>query len=59
MNEGNLARTFECSDDDRALICRTAKASQSDRLTPIKDALPDRISFFQIKLALTLEKTGR
>lgn len=30
------------SDDDRALICRTAKASQSDRLTPIKDALPDR-----------------
>ena len=47
------------SDDDRALICRTAKASQSDRLTPIKDALPDRISFFQIKLALTLEKLGR
>lgn len=47
------------SDDDRAFICRTAKASQSDRLTPIKDALPDRISFFQIKLALTLEKFGQ
>ncbi len=47
------------SDADRQLICRTARAAQSDRLTPIKDALPDRISFFQIKLALTLEKLGR
>ena len=47
------------SDADRQLICRTARAAQSDRLTPIKDALPDRISFFQIKLALTLEKIGR
>lgn len=42
--------------DDRALITRTARASQSQRLTPIKDALPERISFFQIKLALTLDR---
>lgn len=47
------------SDDDRTLICRTAAAAQSDKLTPIKDALPERISYFQIKLALTLEKMGR
>lgn len=45
--------------DDRALICRTAKVAQSDYLTPIKDALPERISFFQIKLALALEKMGK
>ena len=44
------------SDDERALIQRTAAASQSDRLTPIKDALPETISFFQIKLALALAK---
>lgn len=44
------------SSDDRALITRTAHVSRSQYLTPIKDALPERISFFQIKLALTLDK---
>ena len=44
------------SDDDRAFILRVAKAARSDRLTPIKDALPERITYFQIKLALALEK---
>lgn len=47
------------SDDDCALICRVAKVAQTDRLTPIKDALPERITFFQIKLALALEKRGK
>lgn len=47
------------SDEDRALICRVAKVAQSDRLTPIKDALPERITFFQIKLALAMEKCGK
>lgn len=44
------------SDDECALIQRTAALSQSDRLTPVKDALPPEISFFQIKLALALAK---
>ena len=44
------------SAEDRVLITRTAAAAQSELLTPIKDALPERISFFQIKLALALEK---
>ena len=44
------------SAEDRVLIARTAAAAQSELLTPIKDALPERISFFQIKLALALEK---
>lgn len=37
-------------------IQRTAALSQSGRLTPIKEALPEDISYFQIELALALKK---
>lgn len=42
--------------EDIQRIQETAALSQSDKLTPIKDALPEDISFFQIKLALALAK---
>lgn len=45
--------------EEAAVIMDIAKHDQSGKLTPIKDALPDSYSFFQIKLATTLHKLGR
>ena len=40
------------SQDEKLLILDTANQLGADKLKPIKDALPDEISYFMIKAAL-------
>ncbi len=46
------------SKEEAETIISVAKHDQSGKLTPVKDALGDDYSYFQIKLALTLHKLG-
>lgn len=55
-NGENLPIEKWITQEECEMIQRTAALSHSDKLTPIKDALPEEISFFQIKLALALSK---
>ena len=40
------------SEDEKLLIINTANQLGADKLKPIKEALPEEISYFKIKAAL-------